>query len=88
MCCAGVSGCENFWWVPQNPSYPVPLMLCPPAYFVVSEPNRDSQWVNGLAHPVRWTKGVLDGITMLDVELARLTQDGLTFVARNGECDN
>jgi len=53
------------------------------AYFVISEPSRDSQWVNGAVHPVSWTKGVQDGISMLDVELARLSQNGLTFVAKN-----
>jgi len=52
-------------------------------YFVVTEPTRDSEWVNGVAHPVRWNKGALDGIAMVDVELARLSQDGLIFVARN-----
>ena len=54
------------------------------AYFMITEPNRNSQWVNGVAHPVKWTKGANDGVVMVDVELSRLTQDGLIFVARNG----
>jgi hypothetical protein len=52
---------------------------------VISEPTRTSQWTNGVANPVAWRKGVLDGIASFDVEMARLSQDGLTFVARNGE---
>jgi len=39
--------------------------------------------VNGVANPVTWTKGVKDGVAMVDVELSRLSQDGLIFVARN-----
>ncbi|KAF9456911.1 hypothetical protein BDZ94DRAFT_1314710 [Collybia nuda] len=53
------------------------------AYFVITEPTRESQWTNGVANPVTWRKGVLDGIAGFDVEMARLSQDGLTFVARN-----
>jgi len=53
------------------------------AYFVITEPTRDSQWRNGDPNPVTWRKGVLDGIATFDVEMARLGQDGLTFVARN-----
>jgi len=53
------------------------------AYFLVTEPTRSSQWVNGVAQPITWTKGALDGIVMVDVELSRLSQDGLLFVARN-----
>lgn len=52
---------------------------------MISEPTRESQWTNGVANPVTWQKGVLDGIAGFDVEMARLSQDGLTFVARNGE---
>ncbi|KAF8233992.1 hypothetical protein L208DRAFT_1394836 [Tricholoma matsutake] len=52
------------------------------AYFVITEPTLSSQWVEGGVHPVRWTKGV-DAINSFDVELSRLSQDGLIFVARN-----
>jgi hypothetical protein len=54
------------------------------AYFVITEPTRTSQWVAGMPHPVTWSKGANDGIVMVDVELSRLSQDGLIFVARNG----
>jgi len=53
------------------------------AYFVITEPTRDSQWTNGVANPITWRKGVLDGVTSFDIEIARLSQDGLTLVARN-----
>ncbi|RDB17629.1 hypothetical protein Hypma_001185 [Hypsizygus marmoreus] len=53
------------------------------AYFIINEPTRESQWMNGIANPVTWRKGVLDGIDNFDVEMARLSRDGLTLVARN-----
>lgn len=53
------------------------------AYFMITQPTRSTQWVNGIANPVTWTKGANDGIAMVDVELSRLSQDGLIFVARN-----
>lgn len=55
------------------------------AYFVITAPTQDTQWVNGAANRVTWSKGVQDGIDEFDVELSRMTSDGLTFVARNGE---
>ena len=54
------------------------------AYFVVDQPTKTSQWVNGAANPITWTKGLLDGVDTIDLELARLSSDGLIFVARNG----
>lgn len=39
--------------------------------------------MNGQANRVSWTKGVGDGIVMVDVEMSRLSQDGLIFVAQN-----
>ncbi|GLB44436.1 hypothetical protein LshimejAT787_1700630 [Lyophyllum shimeji] len=53
------------------------------AYFVISEPTRDTQWTIGTPNPVRWNKGVDDGISLFDVEMARLSVEGLTLVARN-----
>ena len=54
------------------------------AYFVISQPAKGEQWVNGAVNPISWTKGLLDGVNSLDIELARLSQDGLIFVARDG----
>ncbi|KAF8882862.1 hypothetical protein BD779DRAFT_1647965 [Infundibulicybe gibba] len=59
------------------------LVLRTSAYFMVSDPNSGTQWVNGNSYSVTWTKGVLDGIDVVDIEMARLGQDGLTFIARN-----
>ncbi|KAF8956775.1 hypothetical protein BDZ97DRAFT_1670982, partial [Flammula alnicola] len=53
------------------------------SYFVINEPQSKEQWVNNAAHLVSWQKGVLDGIYGFDVEMARMSQDGLTLVARN-----
>ena len=40
--------------------------------------------MNGISNPVAWSKGLLDGVNGFDVELARLSTDGLTLVAQNG----
>ena len=40
--------------------------------------------MNGQANPVIWKKGLLDGVPMFDLELARLSEDGLILVALNG----
>lgn len=47
-------------------------------------PNTGTQWMNGIANPLRWSKGLLDGVNAMDVELARLSTDGLLKVALNG----
>ena len=54
------------------------------AYFIINEPDSSSQWSNGASNLISWTKGLEDGIDAFDVELARLTDDGLIFVARDG----
>ncbi|KII85901.1 hypothetical protein PLICRDRAFT_178208 [Plicaturopsis crispa FD-325 SS-3] len=53
------------------------------AYFKITQPASNSTWVNGAVNPVSWTKGLLDGISSFDVELARLSQDGLIMVAKD-----
>lgn len=45
----------------------------------------NTQWVNNVSNLVSWTKGVGDGITGFDIEMTRLSEDGLTLIARNGE---
>lgn len=54
------------------------------AYFLVEEPKASTQWKNGEAAPVKWDKGVLDGVDAFDLEMARLSSDGLTYIAMNG----
>lgn len=34
---------------------------------------------------VSWVKGVGDGIDGVDIEMSRLSQDGLIYVAKDGE---
>jgi len=53
------------------------------AYFIITEPTSSSVWVNGAVNLISWTKGLMDGVDTFDVEMTRLSQDGLTFVARD-----
>jgi len=53
------------------------------AYFIVTEPTSSTVWVNGAANLISWSKGLLDGIDTFDIEMTRLGQDGLTFIARD-----
>lgn len=53
------------------------------AYFVVNNPSLGSQWVNGQYNNLNWVKGLLDGVSTVDIELARLSVDGLIFIARD-----
>ncbi|PPQ66410.1 hypothetical protein CVT26_011279 [Gymnopilus dilepis] len=52
-------------------------------YFVINNPSASTQWPNNAANLVTWQKGVLDGVDMFDMEMARMSTDGLTLVARN-----
>ena len=54
------------------------------AYFDFIQPTSGQQFVDGAVNPLEWKKGLLDGVAMIDLELARLNSDGLLFVARNG----
>jgi hypothetical protein len=56
----------------------------PTAYFVINQPTKGAQWANGDTNYASWTQGLGQGIDSFDVELARLSTDGLLFVARNG----
>ncbi|KAI0772328.1 hypothetical protein BD413DRAFT_474321, partial [Trametes elegans] len=53
------------------------------AYFVIDQPAKGAKWANGEVNPVTWEKGLLDGVNIVDIELARLSTDGLIFVARD-----
>jgi len=57
------------------------------SYFLITEPTSSSEWSSGAANLVTWTKGTDDGIDGFDVEIARLNDDGLLFVARNVPCE-
>ncbi|KAK0475080.1 hypothetical protein IW261DRAFT_1495358, partial [Armillaria novae-zelandiae] len=54
------------------------------SYFVINEPQSSAQWSNDAVNVVTWEKGVLDDITHFDMELMRLSQDGVTYIAYNG----
>ncbi|KAK0440411.1 uncharacterized protein EV420DRAFT_1650541 [Desarmillaria tabescens] len=55
------------------------------SYFIINEPQASAKWPNDAANVVTWEKGVLDDITHFDIELMRLSQDGVTYVAYNVE---
>ncbi|KAI0083104.1 hypothetical protein BDY19DRAFT_910848 [Irpex rosettiformis] len=58
------------------------LPLAQANYFIVTAPTAGTQWANGAANLVTWTKGVGDGIFAVDIEMSRLSQDGITYVAK------
>jgi hypothetical protein len=49
----------------------------------VTSPTKGVQWANGQTYPVSWTKGLLDGIDFIDLELTRMQSDGLILIARD-----
>ncbi|KAL5525055.1 hypothetical protein ACEPAF_8924 [Sanghuangporus sanghuang] len=53
------------------------------SYFEFVQPTTGTEWVNGEVHPIIWEKGLLDGVGMFDLELARLSQDGIIKAALN-----
>lgn len=64
----------------------VTLLLVPrtiAAYFNIQEPQAGRQWQNGAANPVQWKKGLLDDISSFDIEMGRLSVDGILFVAQH-----
>jgi hypothetical protein len=50
---------------------------------MISQPTVGSSWSNDAPNLLSWTKGVLDNIDTFDIEMTRLSQDGLTFVAKD-----
>lgn len=55
-----------------------------PAYFDIQEPQAGRQWQNGVANPAQWRKGLLDDIPYFDIEIGRLSVDGILLVATHG----
>jgi len=53
------------------------------AYFMVNAPKANDQWVNGDTRMISWTKGANDGVNSFDIEMSRLSTDGLTLIAKN-----
>lgn len=74
-----------------NTALPLPLLLLciwatlARSYFVINEPQLSAQWSNGAVNVVTWAKGVEDDITSFDMEMLRLSQDGVTYIAYNVE---
>jgi len=53
------------------------------AYFLIQSPGNTTQLVNNVANVITWTKGVDDGIFGFDLEMTRMSVDGLFLIARN-----
>ncbi|SJL17314.1 uncharacterized protein ARMOST_20863 [Armillaria ostoyae] len=68
---------------------PIPLVVATAAsaYFVVTAPAENAQWRNGAVNVISWEKGVLDGVDSFDVEMTRLSEDGLTYIASTVPAD-
>lgn len=56
-----------------------------PPDFIVTQPSASSSWANGSPYPLSWSKGLLDGVDSFDIELTRLNENGIYWVAKNGE---
>ncbi|KAI0758750.1 hypothetical protein C8Q74DRAFT_1372677 [Fomes fomentarius] len=54
------------------------------SYFVVQTPGQGVQWSNNAINPITWEKSLLDGVSSTDIELARMSSDGLIFIAKDG----
>lgn len=53
-------------------------------YFIINDPQLSTQWSNNAPNLITWSKGLRDGVHGFDVEMARLSKNGLSLVARNG----
>jgi len=53
------------------------------AYFIIESPVNGTQLVNNVTSAISWTKGVDDGIFGFDLEMTRMSTDGLYLIARN-----
>ncbi|KAI0267572.1 hypothetical protein BGY98DRAFT_903377, partial [Russula aff. rugulosa BPL654] len=51
--------------------------------FQITYPTSDAEVQNGQPFPITWTKGVYDGIDIFDLELTRMSVDGLILAARD-----
>ncbi|KAH8115092.1 hypothetical protein DFH11DRAFT_1591365 [Phellopilus nigrolimitatus] len=61
----------------------LPVLADRGSYFKFNQPVQGTEWVNGQANPILWKKGLLDGVDTVDLELARLSSDGLILAALN-----
>jgi hypothetical protein len=55
------------------------------AYFIIASPaSNGTQYANNAAYSISWEKGANDGIYGFDLEMTRMSKDGLYLIARNG----
>ena len=50
----------------------------------MNSPASGGTWVNGATNPITWTKGLLDDVSVFDIELSTMSSNGLIYVARSG----
>ena len=56
------------------------------AFFVVDNPGSNgTQYTNNAAYAITWQKGANDNIFGFDLEMTRMSVNGLYLIARNGE---
>ncbi|KAH9990707.1 hypothetical protein BJV77DRAFT_947082, partial [Russula vinacea] len=58
-------------------------LIFPSLDFLVTYPTKGIEVSNGQTFPLTWTKGLLDGIDIFDLELTRMSTDGLILLARD-----
>jgi len=49
----------------------------------VTYPTKGAQLENGQTYPITWEKGLLDGVNFFDLELTRMSSNGLILIARD-----
>ncbi|SJL02585.1 uncharacterized protein ARMOST_05916 [Armillaria ostoyae] len=53
------------------------------SYFTIKEPQESTQWLNNAVNVLSWERGIWDGLTFFDIEMVRLNNVGITYVAFN-----
>ncbi|KLO16642.1 hypothetical protein SCHPADRAFT_937674 [Schizopora paradoxa] len=65
-----------------------PSLAAGSTYFKVNTPSQSTAWINGQTNLLQWTKGLLDGVNAMDIELARLSADGVWMIAANAPANS
>lgn len=86
LCCLAIANHMYFRYEHSSLYFPIhSLYSFFVAYFIVEAPSLNGQWVNNATNVASWVKGAQDGIFGFDMEMTRMSQDGLFLMAKNGE---